>query len=153
MNESVKSAIRSKADEEPFARKLGLRLVDFDDGYARVEMNVTEDLTNILGMLHGGAIFSLVDEAFQIGVNASGTTSVALNMSISYLKSARIGDRLTAEAREIQSTRKTAHYEVQVTDQEGRLIACSHATAYRKNESLPFLSAKKGRLTSDKHEA
>lgn len=139
MDEAVRRAMRSKVKEEPFARKLGLRLVDFKEGYARVDMDVSEDLTNILGLLHGGAIFSLVDEAFQVGVNAHGTVSVALNMSISYLKSARIGDCLTAEAREIQSTRRTAHYEILVTDQDGQLIACSHATAYRKSKPLSFL--------------
>lgn len=139
MDESLRSVILMKADKEPFARKLGIRLLDFREGYAQVEMKVTEKLTNILGSLHGGAIFSLVDEAFQIGSNSYGTVAVALNMSISYLKSAKMGDLLTAEAREIQSSKRTAHFEISVTDQEGRLIACSHATAYKKNQPLPFL--------------
>ncbi len=139
MEESLKKAIEARVKEEPFASKLGLRLIDFHEGYARVEMDVTPDLANSLGTLHGGAIFSLVDEAFQVAGNSHGTVAVALNMSISYLISPEHGSRLTAEAREFHCTKKTAHYEIKVTDEKERLIATCQALTYRKGDPLPFL--------------
>ena len=139
MEESLKKAIHARIKEEPYASKLGIRLIDFHEGYARVEMDVTPDLANSLGTFHGGAIFSLVDEAFQVAGNAHGTVAVALNMNISYLLTPEHGSRLTAEAREFHCTRKTAHYEIKVTDEKKRLIATCQALAYRKGDPLPYL--------------
>jgi acyl-CoA thioesterase len=139
MKESLKKAIRAQAEREPYSGKLGMRLIDFHEGFAKVEMDVTPELTNILGMFHGGAIFSLIDEAFQVAGNSHGTVAVALNMSISYLAAPEIGSRLTAEAREFHRTRRTAHYEIKVTDDKEKLIATSQALTYRKGDPLPFL--------------
>ena len=49
------------------------------------------------------------------------------------------GSRLSAEAREYGRTRKTATYEIKVTDGDGTLIAVCQALAYRKGTPLPFL--------------
>ncbi len=139
MEESLREALQARIKDEPYSRKLGIRLIDFHEGFARVEMDVTLDLANILGMSHGGAIFSLADEAFQIACNAHGSVAVALNMGISYLATPKLGSRLTAEAREVHRTKKTAHCEIKVTDEKDRLIATSQALAYLKGDPLPFL--------------
>lgn len=139
MDESVRRTFRARIQEEPFARKIGLRIVDFQEGYARVEMDVSQDLTDMFGAFHAGAIFSLVDEAFQLAGNAHGTVAVALKMNISYYMPPALGSRLIAEAREYHRNGKTAYYEIHVKDEGGRLIASSHALAYRKAEPLPFL--------------
>lgn len=139
MNESRRRAFLAQVEAEPYARKLGLRLVDVQEGYARVEMDLTPDMTNILGTIHGGAIFSLVDEAFQVASNSHGTVAMALNMSISFLAAPAPEIRLTAEATEFHRTRKTAHYEIRVTDDQGKLIATCNALVYRKSEPIPFL--------------
>jgi acyl-CoA thioesterase len=139
LDDSVGKAIGDRVAQEPFARKLGLRLVEFAEGYARVEMDADPELTNIFGMFHGGAIFSLMDEAFQVACNSHGTMAVALNVSVSYLASPALGARLTAQAREINRTSKTALYEIHVTDDEGKLLASCQALAYRKADPLPFL--------------
>ena len=80
-----------------------------------------------------------VDAAFEMACNSHGTVAVALNMSISYLTTPEPGSRLTAEAREVHLTRRTAHCEVKVTDDQGRVIATCQALAYRKGDPLPFL--------------
>ena len=139
IDDDVRRAIQDRVAQEPFARKLGLRLVDLDAGYARVEMDVASDMANIFDMFHGGAIFSLMDEAFQVACNSHGTVAVALNVSISYLSAPEMGSRLIAEAREIHKTAKTAHYAIQVTDDRGKLVASCQALAYRKGTPLPFL--------------
>ena len=139
MDESVRKALWSNTQECPYSSKLGLRVIEIDKGYSRMEMDVHPDLFNIYGTLHGGAIFSLIDEAFQAASNAHGTTAVALNMTISYLAAPKSESRLTAEARELHLTRRTGHYEIKVTDDQGRLIATCQALAYRKGQPLPFL--------------
>jgi acyl-CoA thioesterase len=135
----VREAIRARVAGEPFARKLGLRLVEVKEGFARVEMDVAEDMANVFGMVHGGAIFSLMDEAFQVACNSHGSMAVALNISISFHAAPNMGCRLIAEAHEIHRTSRTGHYAIRVTDDTGRLIASCQALAYRKGKPLPFL--------------
>ncbi len=139
MEESLKRAFRKRVREEPYAKKIGMRLVEVGEGYAKVEMDVTPDMDNIFGMLHGGAIFSLIDEAFEVSCNSHGTVALALNVNISYLAAPEPGSRLTAESRELNRTRKTGLYDIRVTDDKGRLIAATQALAYRKPDPLPFL--------------
>ncbi|MBW2123747.1 MAG: PaaI family thioesterase, partial [Deltaproteobacteria bacterium] len=95
-------------------------------------------MENLFGMAHGGAIYSLIDEAFQTAVNSHGTLAVALNMNVTYVNSPEPGDLLRAEAREVSLTRKTGTYAIRVTDGKDRLIALCQALAYRKGEPLPF---------------
>jgi len=139
MDGSVRKAFQLQVDKEPYARRLGMRLVEVGEGYAKVEMDVTPEMDNIFGMLHGGAIFSLIDEAFEVSCNSHGTVALALNVNISYLAAPEPRARLTAQSREINRTRKTGLYDIRVTDDKGRLIATAQALAYRKPDPLPFL--------------
>jgi len=140
MESKIKDAFIKQVGNEPFARKFALALVDLGDGYSKVEMTYTADMNNIFGLAHGGAIFALIDEAFQTACNSHGTLAVALNLSITYIAPAVLGSRLTAEAREYSRTRKTASYEIKVTDDQGNLLAVCQALAYRKGNPLPFLN-------------
>lgn len=134
-----REAFQKQVNAEPFARKMGMRLVTVDEGHAIVEMAPREDSLNILGLIHGGAIFSLIDEAFEISSNSHGTAAVALNMNVTFHQSPSPMGTLRAEAREIHRTRKTATYEIRVTDGDESLIATCSALVYRKKEGLPFL--------------
>ena len=139
MDPRVKEAIHRQVEREPFAQKFGLKLVDLDAGHSKVEMTFTPDMENIFGMAHGGALFALIDEAFETASNSHGTMAVALNLNTTYVSSPAPGSRLTAEAREFSRTGKTANYDIRVTDEKGTLIASCHALVYRKGTPLPFL--------------
>lgn len=139
LHESVRSALFNRVQEEGYAEKLGLRLVAVEEGYARVELTPGEADSNIFGMVHGGAIFSLMDEAFQISCNSHGTVAVALSVSVVYHRPPEMGMKLTAESREVHRSAKTATYDITVRDEKTRLVASCQALAYRKKEPLPFL--------------
>jgi acyl-CoA thioesterase len=139
MDEKTRQAIFREVEREPFAQKFGLRLVDLEEGYSLVEMAVTNDMENILGMTHGGALFALIDEAFETASNSHGTVAVALSMTVNYIAPPMAGCKLTAEAKEISRTRKTANYDIKVRDEQGQLIASCQALVYRKGTVLPFL--------------
>ena len=81
MNEKVREAIFRQVEREPFAKKFGLRLVDLQAGYSKVEMTFSPDMENIFGMAHGGALFALIDEAFETAANSHGTMAVALGIA------------------------------------------------------------------------
>lgn len=139
MDPKVKEAIFKQVEKEPFAKKFGLKLVDLGPGYSKVEMAFSSDMENIFGMAHGGALFALIDEAFETASNSHGTMAVALNLNITYVSSPILGSRLTGEAKEFSRTNKTANYEIKVIDEKGNLIASCQALVYRKGTPLPFL--------------
>ena len=140
MNERVKEAIFRQVAQEPFARKFGLKLAALDEGYSKVEMTFSPDMENMFGMAHGGALFALIDEAFETASNSHGTMAVALNLNITYVSSPQRNSRLTAEASEFSRTNRTANYSIRVTDENGGLIASCQALVYRKGTPLPFLA-------------
>ena len=139
MDERVKQAIFKKVETEPFAQKFGIRLVDLDDGYSKVEMKLTTEMENLFGMTHGGALFALIDEAFETASNSHGTLAVALNMNITYISPPSPGSKLSAEAREFSRTQRTAVYDIKLRDHQNNLIASCEALVYRKEMPLPFL--------------
>jgi acyl-CoA thioesterase len=129
------NAIAAHILKDPFARRLGVRFEAIRPGYSRVSLTVTDDMLNFHGMTHGGLIFTLADMAFAAAGNSRGQTAVALNANITFLAPSRSGDRLVAEAREIQAGGRTAVYEITVRE-AGRqaILACKQATVYRRKE-------------------
>jgi len=65
--------------------------------------------------------------------------AVALSMNINYLASPSKGAMLTAEASEINKTKRTAVYDIRATDDTGKLLATCQALVYRLDKPLPFL--------------
>ena len=140
MDAKVKEAICRAVESEPFARALKMELVELDEGFSAVEMTYEPaGMDNMFGRAHGGTLFALIDEAFETVCQTYGTVAVALNVSVTYVTSPEAGTRLRAEAREVSSTKRTAGYDIRVTDQEGRLMATCQALAYRTGKPLPFL--------------
>ena len=128
--------IFQKISQDPFARFLGIELLELREGYSKVTMTVREHMLNFHGIPHGGVIFSLADAAFAAAGNSYGQTAVALNVSISFLAAVPVGTRLYAEATEESLSRRTALYRLAVTTEDGTSVALCHGTIYRKNQPL-----------------
>ena len=140
MDQAVKEAIYRAVQEEPFAQALNMELVALKLGYSTVEMTYDPAaMDNIYARAHGGAIFALIDEAFETASQTHGTIAVALNVNVNYVSSPEGGVRLRAEAREVSRTKKTATYDIKVTDKDGGVIATCHALAFRTGKPIPFL--------------
>lgn len=140
MNVELKEAIHRQVKQEPFAQALKMELVQLEEGFSAVEMTYEAAvMNNMFARAHGGAIFSLVDEAFETVCQTVGSVTVALSVSVNYVASPESGARLRAEAKEVSSTKRTATYDIRVRDQEGVLIAVCQALACRTGKPLPFL--------------
>ena len=140
MDPAVKQAIYDAVRKEPFAQTMNMQLVELELGYAAVEMPYNPaSMNNIYDRAHGGAVFGLIDEAFEAAGQTDGTIAVALNVNVTYVASPETGVRLRAEARQFSQTKKTAGYDIKVTDNNGQLIATCQALAYRTGKPIPFL--------------
>ncbi len=140
MDQKVRNAIYDAVEKEPFAKSMKMKLVELELGYSMVEMTYEpEFMDNIYDRAHGGALFGLIDEAFETACQTYGTIAVALNVNVTYLASPEPGTQLQAVARQIKQTKKTDSYDIKVTDKKGNLIATSAALAARTGKPIPFL--------------
>lgn len=130
----VAKAIWEHLDQDKFAKSLGIELLDLREGYAKCAMVVRKSMLNFHGTAHGGVITTLADAAFGAACNAYGQTAVALAVTINFLEAVKPGTRLIAEANEEAASARIGLYHLVVTDESGKVVASSHATAYRKKE-------------------
>ncbi len=140
MDQNVREAIFQAVKKEPFARALNIELIELEKGHSVVQMTYEpEKMNNIYDRAHGGALYALIDEAFETAGQTDGTVAVALNVNVTYVSSPRPGLQLRAEANRVSRTRKTAGYDIKVTDENGNLIALCQALAFDTGEPIPFL--------------
>ena len=105
------------------SQSFGMQIVEVDEGRATMTMEVQQRHANGHGICHGGVIFSLADSAFAFACNSRNQSTVAHNNSVTYIRPGRLGDRLTAHAREINLSGRTGITDVRVTNQSGETIA------------------------------
>ena len=127
-------------NSDHFAQINGIQLTEIREGYARAEMTVTDKHINGGGVCQGGAIFTLADLAFAAVCNSHGLLTLGINNSISFLRSAKLGDHLTAIATEVCNHPRLPYCDIKVYNQDNELIATVNGQAYRKQDSFPFSS-------------
>ena len=140
MDQKVSNAIYEAVKKEPFAKVMKINLVELELGYSAVEMIYDPGMMgNIYKRAHGGAIYALIDEAFETAGQTHGTIAVALNVSVTYIASPTDGSRLRAEACEVSRTKRTAVYDINVFGPNREHIATCQALAFRTGKPIPFL--------------
>lgn len=127
---NIPAEVHERIAADPYCETLGIRLVALKRGFARTELDITEELCNFHGTLHGGAVYSLADAAFAAASNSHGETALALETNISYLEAVETGTTLTATAEETHTGGRTAEYEVVVAT-DGDRIATFRGRVYR----------------------
>ena len=105
------------------SRFLDVALDEIRPGYARMSMTVTEDMLNGVAICHGGFSYKLADDAFAYACNSYNRVAVALTCTITYPAAAHLGDRLTAECREVHRKGRNGTYDCTVTRQTGEVVA------------------------------
>jgi acyl-CoA thioesterase len=70
---------------DTFARLIQMKLLEIQPGFARSTLSITDQTVNIYQMAHGGAIFSVADQACEAAGNSFGKPAVALQHNIHFL--------------------------------------------------------------------
>jgi acyl-CoA thioesterase len=132
MLRKLKSLFEKK---DRFAKLLGFKIVDIQDGYAKVEADVQDKYLNGADVLHGGFLFSLADYAFAIASNSKNNLSLAINANIMFHKAISSG-KIYAIAQEIKDGKNVASYEVKIYNEEESILATFVGTVFRKGIKL-----------------
>jgi uncharacterized protein (TIGR00369 family) len=114
----------------PYARFLGLQLGEFRDGEVSIQLEVREELKQNQGVVHGGAIASLIDtaSAFAVLTRIETTERVTTtDLTIHYLRPV-ISGRITATARIVRGGRRLFVLSVDVTNDGNELVATAVTT-------------------------
>ena len=117
----------------PYAKLLGLELGEITRGQATIHLTVRDQLKQNQGVVHGGAIASLIDTAAAFAVVTEldvGERVTTTDLTIHYLRPLRSG-RLSATARIVRGGRRLFVLSVEVTNDERALLATA-VTSYIK---------------------
>ena len=119
-----------------FSQWLGIEVLEVQEGSSSIRMKVREEMVNGFGIAHGGIAFSLADSAFAFACNNRNQLSVALDTSINFTREVRVGDVLTATAKEEHNGKSTGLYTIRIVNQEEKLVAQFKGLCYRTDKKL-----------------
>jgi len=129
----IVAEITEKGKTEPIASFLKMRLLEFSPGYARVTMKLIPEYFNFNGLIFGGIIMSIADQAFAYASNSLSYPSYASQFNIHFISGPGQDDELVAECRVVRSGRRVGVSEMTVTNQDGKLIARASGTTIPVN--------------------
>ncbi len=132
--------IKKFFNKDNFIVNVGIELLEVSPGYAKAKLDIEERHLNSLGIVQGGALFTLADLAAAAAINAHGNAAVGINTNIYFVKAASKGT-LIAEAKETSISPKIATYNVDITDDNGDIIAIYQGMGYRKKTLNDFSCA------------
>jgi acyl-CoA thioesterase len=114
----------------PYAKLLGLELGEVAPGAVVIHLQIRDQLLQNQGVIHGGAIASLIDTAAAFAVLTQIATNERVSttdLTIHYLRPAGSG-RLTASARTVRHGRRLFVLSVEVTNDQQILLATAVTT-------------------------
>ena len=123
-------------NRDSFSRWLGIKVLEVREGYSKIQMEIRDEMINGFGIAHGGVPFSLADSAFAFACNNRNNLSVAWDTSITFTKSSKLWDTLTAEDKELHNGKSTGLYLVTITNQRNEQVALFKGTCFRTAKSL-----------------
>jgi len=121
--------LKAMEKAEPIASFLKMRLLELTPGYAKVAMEMMPGYQNFNGLIFGGIVMSLADQAFGYGANSLIRPNIATQFNIHFIAAAEVNDELIAECRVVKSGRRVSISEMVVTNQNGKLIAKATGTS------------------------
>ena len=130
------AVVQHMMDNDLFSQWLGIEILEIKEGYSKLKMIVRSEMMNGFHVAHGGVAFSLADSAFAFACNNRNNLSMALDVTISFLKTVHTGDELTAEAKEIHNGKSTGVYLITVTNQHQEQVALFKGTCFRTGRNL-----------------
>ena len=113
---------------------LDFRLVDWKEGYARLEMAVRPEHRNTVGYLHGGVISGLLDIAGAVAGsygNAKEAVSITVNLNINFMAPHET-DIVIAEGELIRTTSSLFFAQSKLFDQKNNLLCATATGTYKK---------------------
>lgn len=122
-------------DSNEFISDNEIKILEISDDHAKLEMKIDKAVLNGHGIVHGGIIFAMADNAAAAATFTKGRLCVTLNSTINFIRPV-VGEKMIVEADAIFAGRTTGVYDVKVTNDQGTLCAKASFTMYFVPENL-----------------
>ena len=122
-------------DSNEFISDNEIKILEFSDDHAKLQMKIDKAVLNGHGIVHGGIIFAMADNAAAAATFTKGRLCVTLNSTINFIRPV-VGEKMIVEADAIFTGRTTGVYDVKVTNDQGTLCAKASFTMYFVPENL-----------------
>lgn len=130
LSDARRDQLREVFARIPFVELLGIRLDELQRGSAFLSLGVRDELTRNGGLMHGGALASLIDSASAFAALTlldPDRQTVTIDLTIHYLRPVTAGT-IRAHARAVRAGRRVIVLSVEVTNQDGALVATAVTT-------------------------
>ena len=113
----------------PFVQLLGVEIEEVGPDFSRLRLPLRPEFLNPHGLVHGGALFTLADNAAGCAATGDGRVYVTQASDIHFLRTQSSGD-VRAEARVRHRGKSTVLVDVALTGEEERLLATACFTFF-----------------------
>lgn len=121
-------------EKDKFSKWIGIKLLSVSAGSCEIVTTVHAEMLNGFEILHGGLSYSLSDSALAFASNSYGYKCVSIESSISHLRPVKLGEELTAFAKEINRGKTLAIYEVTILNQNFKKVSHFKGTVHISEE-------------------
>lgn len=121
----------------PFAKLIGMRLVDLQLDTATIKIDMRDDLRHPGGILHGGVTATLIDTAMAFAVRtrvAPTDATATIDLTVHYLRPHTSGT-FTCTAKVVRAGRRIFTVSAEVHSEDGQMIATGIAPYTRVRSS------------------
>ena len=129
---------RIRNEQNSFGNLVGVRIEEIREGYARSALDVRADLSNPIGSLHGGVLFTIADITGGSAAVSHGEQVTTVDADIRYLRPGIGVQRIVCEAEEIKKGKTLFVYRIDVRDQDGTLLTAGTFTYMSLRKKIEF---------------
>lgn len=121
-------------ESNTYMQTLGMELVSLDEGYAKGRMKMSKIIENPYGGAHGGALYSLADTIAGFAACTYGCFVCTVSGNMNYLLPGVNTEYIYCEAKVVRQGMHLAVYDVEITDDSGKVLQTGTFTFYVLNE-------------------
>lgn len=115
---------------EGYVNTMGLKTEHIEEGKVVMSMLVKQNTVNIYGIIHGGALAGLLDTCMGLTCFTLGKQVVTLDMQVNYIKSAKLGEKLTATSTVLHAGESTIMLEALVVNENNEVVSKGSANFF-----------------------
>ncbi|WP_455539440.1 PaaI family thioesterase [Terrisporobacter sp.] len=138
-NIDFEKMIKYRNNLDGFAKEIGVKILSISKGYAKAEVDIEKKHINPGNSVHGGCIFTLADIVGGSAAWSRGNYVVTTSSNITYLNPALDCKKIIAIAREIKQGKNILVYDIDVFDENNKLIAKATNSYFNIDKKLDFL--------------
>lgn len=125
MNPKYQKIFDERSKNNNFSNKMGLKTVEIEEGYAKTELELTDDHFNLIKSVHGGCLFTMADTTGGTAAYSWGGSFVTINASFNFLRPALTTNskKLICEAESIKHGKNVSVSHVVIKNDKDTVIA------------------------------